>query len=94
MIMSTGPLTGTMASTGGRYTVVTKGALTNAIACEKSQALLTAEADLQRLLPGFDAARQRAMREFGRAEVLKNLHASSAEGDQADRIRKLTNDIG
>jgi aldehyde:ferredoxin oxidoreductase len=25
MIMSTGPLTGTMASTGGRYTVVTKG---------------------------------------------------------------------
>nr|MBP8134369.1 aldehyde ferredoxin oxidoreductase [Zoogloea sp.] len=31
MIMSTGPLTGTMASTGGRYTVVTKGPLTGAI---------------------------------------------------------------
>lgn len=73
---------------------VNEARLTNAIACEKSQALLTAEADLQQLLPGFDAARQRAMREFGRAEVLKNLHASSAEGDQADRIRKLTNDIG
>ena len=33
MIMSTGPLTGTMASTGGRYTVVTKSPLTGAIAC-------------------------------------------------------------
>jgi aldehyde:ferredoxin oxidoreductase len=32
MIMATGPLTGTMASTGGRYTVVTKGPLTGAIA--------------------------------------------------------------
>ena len=36
MIMSTGPLTGTMASTGGRYTVVTKGPLTGAIACSNS----------------------------------------------------------
>ena len=36
LIMSTGPLTGTMASTGGRYTVVTKGPLTGAIACSNS----------------------------------------------------------
>ena len=36
MIWATGPLTGTMASTGGRYTVVTKGALTGAIACSNS----------------------------------------------------------
>lgn len=36
MIMATGPLTGTMASTGGRYTVVTKGPLTGAIACSNS----------------------------------------------------------
>ncbi|HXK56247.1 MAG TPA: aldehyde ferredoxin oxidoreductase N-terminal domain-containing protein, partial [Gammaproteobacteria bacterium] len=28
LIFATGPLTGTMASTGGRYSVVTKGALT------------------------------------------------------------------
>ena len=33
IIWATGPLTGTMASTGGRYTVVTKGPLTGAIAC-------------------------------------------------------------
>ncbi|CAD5374770.1 Tungsten-containing aldehyde ferredoxin oxidoreductase [Rubrivivax sp. A210] len=36
IIWSTGPLTGTMASTGGRYTVVTKGPLTGAIACGNS----------------------------------------------------------
>ncbi len=32
LIWATGPLTGTMASTGGRYTVITKGPLTGAIA--------------------------------------------------------------
>ena len=43
MIMSTGPLTGTVASTGGRYTVVTKGPLTNAIACSNSGGFFGAE---------------------------------------------------
>ncbi|NIU10708.1 MAG: aldehyde ferredoxin oxidoreductase, partial [Phycisphaerae bacterium] len=33
LIMTTGPLTGTMASTGGRYSVVTKSPLTGTIAC-------------------------------------------------------------
>jgi aldehyde:ferredoxin oxidoreductase len=41
--MSTGPLTGTMASTGGRYTVVTKGPLTGAIACSNSGGFFGAE---------------------------------------------------
>jgi len=36
IIWATGPLTGTMASTGGRYTVITKGLLTGAIACSNS----------------------------------------------------------
>ena len=36
VICATGPLTGTMASTGGRYSVITKGALTGAIACSNS----------------------------------------------------------
>ena len=36
LIFATGPLTGTTAPTAGRYTVVTKGALTNAIACSNS----------------------------------------------------------
>lgn len=36
LIFATGPLTGTSAPTGGRYTVVTKGALTDAIASSNS----------------------------------------------------------
>jgi len=36
MIIGTGPLTGTMASTGGRWSVTTKGALTDAIASSNS----------------------------------------------------------
>ena len=43
LIWATGPLTGTMASTGGRYTVVTKGPLTNAIACSNSGGYFGAE---------------------------------------------------
>ncbi len=43
LIMATGPLTGTMASTGGRYTVITKGALTGAIACSNSGGYFGAE---------------------------------------------------
>ena len=43
LIMTTGPLTGTMASTGGRYSVVTKGPLTGAIACSNSGGFIGAE---------------------------------------------------
>ncbi len=43
MIMATGPLTGTPASTGGRYSVITKGALTGAIACSNSGGYFGAE---------------------------------------------------
>ncbi|MBT3361808.1 MAG: aldehyde ferredoxin oxidoreductase family protein [Rhodospirillales bacterium] len=43
MIMATGPLTGTIAPTGGRYSVVTKGALTGAIACSNSGGFFGAE---------------------------------------------------
>ncbi|MGB0659643.1 MAG: aldehyde ferredoxin oxidoreductase family protein [Mangrovicoccus sp.] len=43
MIMATGPLTGTCASTGGRYSVITKGPLTGAIACSNSGGYIGAE---------------------------------------------------
>ena len=46
LIFATGPLTGTTAPTGGRYTVVTKGALTNAIACSNSGGYFGAELKL------------------------------------------------
>jgi aldehyde:ferredoxin oxidoreductase len=43
LIMATGPLTGTMASTGGRYSVITKGPLTNCVACSNSGGFIGAE---------------------------------------------------
>jgi aldehyde:ferredoxin oxidoreductase len=43
LIMVTGPLTGTMASTGGRYSVVCKSPLTGAIACSNSGGFIGAE---------------------------------------------------
>lgn len=43
LIMTTGPLTGTMASTGGRYSVVTKSPLTGTIACSNSGGFIGAE---------------------------------------------------
>jgi len=46
LIFATGPLTGTAAPTGGRYTVVTKGALTNAITSSNSGGYFGAELKL------------------------------------------------
>ncbi|MEM7207854.1 MAG: aldehyde ferredoxin oxidoreductase family protein [Pseudomonadota bacterium] len=43
LIFATGPLTGTNASTGGRYSVITKSPLTGAIACSNSGGFLGAE---------------------------------------------------
>jgi len=43
MIMTTGPLTGTHASTAGRYSVVTKSPLTGCIACSNSGGFIGAE---------------------------------------------------
>jgi aldehyde:ferredoxin oxidoreductase len=42
-IVTTGPLTGTMASTGGRYSVVTKSPLTGTVACSNSGGYFGAE---------------------------------------------------
>ena len=43
LIFATGPLTGTMSSTSGRYAVLCKGPLTNAIACSNSGGKFGAE---------------------------------------------------
>ncbi len=50
LIFATGPLTGTLAATSGRYAVVTKGPLTGAIACSNSGGKFGAELKLA----GFD----------------------------------------
>ena len=43
LIMTTGPLTGTNASTGGRYSVVCKSPLTGTVACSNSGGFFGAE---------------------------------------------------
>ncbi|WP_423909913.1 aldehyde ferredoxin oxidoreductase family protein [Candidatus Spongiihabitans sp.] len=43
LIFATGPLTGTTASTGGRYSVITKSPLTGAVACSNSGGFIGAE---------------------------------------------------
>jgi aldehyde:ferredoxin oxidoreductase len=43
LIMATGPLTGTAASTGGRYSVITKSPLTGTVACSNSGGFIGAE---------------------------------------------------
>lgn len=43
LIFATGPLTGTPVATGGRYAVITKGALTGTIACSNSGGYFGAE---------------------------------------------------
>ena len=43
LIMATGPLTGTNASTGGRYSAICKSPLTNAVACSNSGGFFGAE---------------------------------------------------
>lgn len=43
LLFATGPLTGTMAATGGRYSVITKSPLTGAIACSNSGGYIGAE---------------------------------------------------
>ena len=43
MVFATGPLTGTAASTAGRYSVITKSPLTGAIACSNSGGFFGAE---------------------------------------------------
>jgi aldehyde:ferredoxin oxidoreductase len=43
LIMTTGPLTGTCASTAGRYSVVTKSPLTGCVACSNSGGFIGAE---------------------------------------------------
>ncbi len=46
LIFANGPLTGSMAPTAGRYSVITKGALTNAVACSNSGGKVGAEIKL------------------------------------------------
>lgn len=59
---------------------VSEARLMNALAGQKSRMLTRAEAELARMLPGFETARQDAVRAFGRAEALGELHDLNRAG--------------
>ena len=75
LIWATGPLTGTMASTGGRYTVITKGPLTGAIACSNSGGYFGAELKMA----GWDMVIVE-----GKSEKPVYLHISDDEAELRD----------
>lgn len=59
-------------------------ALTRHVAGER----MTVDAELDRLSPGFEAARLAAVREFGRAEVIAELGRRTAAARALDRVRR------
>src|SRR5450756_709146 len=80
IIWATGPLTGTMASTGGRYSVITKGALTGAIACSNSGGYWGAELRMAGwdmiIFEGKSAKPVYLVIENDKAELLSLIHIS------------------
>ncbi len=62
--------------------------LTNALAGERSRALLAAEDELARILPGYEQVRQAAAREFGRGEAVHALRKDLAGQARRDRLRR------
>lgn len=67
---------------------VASARLTNVMAGDCSRSLIRAEQNLQQLLPGYEAARQEAIREFGRAEVLTKIGHDLVEDARQKLNRK------
>lgn len=62
--------------------------LVNALAHEKMRALQEEERQLNHMMPGYEAARQLALREFGRAETLHQLRIRLSEEGRLKRQRQ------
>ncbi|CAM3237913.1 hypothetical protein SAMN04488021_105101 [Paracoccus aminovorans] len=67
---------------------VSEARLVNALARDRSLALLGAERDLERMLPGYEQARQAAAREFGRAEAVSAVRDDMIAQARLDRARR------
>lgn len=67
---------------------VAEARLVNTLAGEHSRALLTAERELERMLPGYEQARRAAAREFGRAEAVHGLREDLIAQSRLDRARR------
>lgn len=58
---------------------VAEARIANAQAGRAARELLRAEHDLSQMMPGFERARQKAARAFGRAEALRELSRKGAD---------------
>lgn len=67
---------------------VAEARLVNALAGERSRALLNAEHELERMLPSYEQARRSAAREFGRAEAVHGLREDLVAQERLDRMRR------
>lgn len=67
---------------------VANAKLTNALTLDKLHTLRIEEQQLQRMLPGFEAARAAAVKEFGRCEVIGQLRDRLIAERKRDRQRK------
>ncbi|MTH36558.1 hypothetical protein GL279_18385 [Paracoccus limosus] len=81
-------LQGIYAATGD-FTIA-EARLANALAGERSRALLRAEQSLQQMLPGYEVARQAAVREFGRVKVLGEIRADLLDQKAQEARRKAS----
>lgn len=62
--------------------------LVNALARDHSLALLGAERELERMLPGYEQARQVAARAFGRAEAVVGIREDLIAQARLDKARR------
>ncbi|MGA0613259.1 hypothetical protein [Paracoccus sp. KR1-242] len=62
--------------------------LANALAGDRSRALGRAEVELEQMMPGYQAARGAALREFGRVQALEDLHARETDARRLKVQRK------
>lgn len=62
--------------------------LMNALAGEKMRALQREGAQLRQMMPGYEAARQRAIQEFGRTEALRQIDRKMKEDERLIRQRQ------
>lgn len=68
---------------------VSQAKLVNTMAGDIARQTLHAETELSQMLPGFEAARQDAVREFGRADVLKRLGENLTAEEKQKAQKKL-----
>lgn len=70
---------------------VPEAQLVNTMAGDLARQIIRTETELQQMLPGFEAARQDAVREFGRADVLRQIRENLIAEQKQQAQKKQVN---